>query len=667
MKDKIKKIYIFIKEKMYKYFSTNVLFTTFLICSIIIGLIVRILTVGGFLSLKPLLTDLTILLIIGSFGYLIKPKRQFIYFFLWLLLFTFLGIANTLYYEFYHSFISINLLSTLKMVGDVEESVTTKLKIGQFIYIIFPIILFYVNSRLKKKKYYFEIEKIEKGKRMFFTTALVGFVIFLLTNLTLTNSEVSRFVKMWNREFVVQRFGLYIYTANDIIQSIEPKLHSLFGYDEAYKDFREFYEEKALETKKDNKYTNIFKGKNVLFIHAESIQNFLIGLKINGQEITPNLNRLSEQGIYFSKFYPQISVGTSSDTEFTLSTGLMPSSSGTVFVSYADRKYIGMPKYFDDLGYYSFSMHANNADYWNRKVMHKSLGYEKFYAKSYYNTNEDNTRGLGLTDKSFFEQIIPILSDIKANKSPFMGTIITLSNHSPFFDEKGDYSDFDITMHYTNELGESLIAPYLTDTEIGSYIRSSHYADEALGELFTRLKDAGILDNTIIMLYGDHDAKLSKKDMNLLYNYDYLTNMVKTIDDPTYINLENYGYELLKNAPLILWSNEKNYKLNVKDVMGMYDMLPTIANMFGIKTQDYELGHDIFSNSEKIVIFPNGNFLTNKVYYNNLKDDYITFGSDPIESDYILRLKEYTEKRLEISNSIIVYDLIRKNEESIGN
>ncbi len=94
----------------------------------------------------------------------------------------------------------------------------------------------------------------------------------------------------------------------------------------------------------------------------------MIDLKINGEEVTPNLNRIIKEGLYFSKFYPQISVGTSSDTEFTLLTGLMPSSSGTVFVSYADRKYIGMPKYFDNMGYYTFSMHANNADYWNRKL-----------------------------------------------------------------------------------------------------------------------------------------------------------------------------------------------------------------------------------------------------------------------------------------------------------
>ncbi len=672
MKRKLKNIFNFIINIAHEYFSTNVLFTTFLICSLVIGFLVRILTVGSILSLKPLITDLTISLMVGSFGYLIKPKRQFIYFFVWMLIFTFLGVGNTIYYQFYHSFMSVNLLSTLKMVGEVGESLTSRLRLYQFIYIIFPIILAYVNHKLIKRKYYSKLPKEPKGKTIFLRTILVSFVMLILTNLTLTPSEVSRFVKMWNREFIVQRFGMYIYTFNDLIQSVQPKINSLFGYDEAYKNFVDFYTEKNAEKKETNEYTNIFKGKNVIFIHAESVQNFLVDLKINGKEVTPNLNKLVKQGIYFSKFYPQISVGTSSDTEFTLTTGLMPSSSGTVFVSYSDRTFIGMPKYFNDLGYYTFSMHANNADYWNRKVMHKSLGYQKFYAKEFYDVTEENTRGLGLTDYSFFEQIQPILIDIKENNSPFMGTIITLSNHSPFFDVKGDYSDFDITMKYkyTNESGETetKIAEYIEGTEIGSYIRSAYNADKALGELFDRLDENGILDDTVIIFYGDHDAKLSKQDLNLLYNYDPITNNLKSIDDPAYIDLENYGYELLKNTPLLIWTKDKSFKLNVKNVMGMYDILPTVANMFGFETQNYELGYDIFGNREKIVIFPNGNFLTNKVYYNNLKDDYVTLINEPIESDYIERLKEYTANRLEVSNNIIVYDLIAdKNKGGMEN
>lgn len=668
MKGKIVKVFNLVIKNIKKYFSNNILFTTFVVISLFIGLLIRLLTVGGAFAFKPLLSDLMVVLIIGSFSYLLKPKNRFIYLFFWIILFTVLAVANTIYYEFYKSFISVNLIATMKMLREVDDSLTAKLNILQFLYIIGPIIFFVVNHILIKKEYSLKIIHNKRKKKMFFKTALVGVTILVIILSTLSRMEVSRFVKQWNREFIVERFGLYVYTCNDVIQSIQPKINSLFGYDEAARVFREFYTNKlTTEEKEPNKYTDIFKGKNVLFIHAESMQNFLVNMKINNQEITPTLNKLSKEGIYFSKFYPQISVGTSSDTEFTLLTGLMPSSSGTVFVSYFDRTYEGMPKYFNNLNYYTFSMHANEGDYWNRKVMHKNLGYQKFYARGTYEEPEGEWIGLGLSDKSFLSQVVPIIKNIRETKSPFMGTIITLTNHSPFKDAK-KYVDLDLTMPYSylDENGKTIsgVANYLENTEMGDYIKSVHYADQALGEFINNLDVNGLLDNTVIVIYGDHDAKISKRQFELMYNYDPVTNSLIDKEDPAYISLENYGYDLLKNTPFIIWTKDKKFKKEVKDVMGMYDVLPTIANMFGFET-NYNLGHDIFSKNEKVVIFPNGNFLTNKVYYNNFKDDYITLTDEPIESDYIEKFKEYTNTRLEVSNNIIVYDLIAKESHNL--
>ena len=663
MKGEISEILKKIKQSSKKYFSTNILFSSFIVLSIMIGIILRYNTVGGILSFKPFLGDLLFVIIIGSFGYLIKPKNQFIYFLSWLLFFTVLTIINAIYYQ---SFVSVNLLATISMVGEVGDSVFEKLKIIHFIYVLAPILLIIIHKNLCKKNYYFEVSKIEKGKKMFKGTLLVGTVLICSFLITLSSVEISRFIKQWNREYIVQRFGLYIYTINDLIQSVQPQIDTLFGYDEAVRNFRDFYEEKWSEKKETNEYTNIFKGKNVVFIHAESMQTFLIDLTINGEEVTPNLNKLSKESLYFSKFYPQISVGTSSDTEFTLLTGIMPSSSGTVFVSYSNRTYEALPHLFKNLGYYTFSMHANNADYWNRKVMHKNLGYDDFYAKDSYIINgEEDIVGLGLNDKSFFEQSLERLKTFNTLNSPYMGTIITLSNHSPF-DDLEKYGEYKVTMTYTDidENGVEIVkeAPYLEDESMGNYLRSAHYADEALGEFFNSIELDSSFDNTVFIIYGDHEAKLGKKQFNLLYNYDPYTDEIKSEDDPTYISLDNYGYDLLKNTPLIIWTKDKSLQREITNVMGMYDVLPTISNMFGLNYK-YALGNDIFSSNEKIVIFPNGNFLTNKVYYNNLKDEYVSFGNQLIESDYIEKYKEYTSKRLEISNGIIVHDLIKKEGE----
>lgn len=677
MKSKLKKIFnSSIKTTLStfkKYTSTNILFISFVLLSIILEMSMRFATVGsGFVfSLKPFLSDLMIILFIGAFGYLFKPKYQFRYFFVWLFFATALCISNTIYYEFFKSFLSINLISTASMVSDVNDSLLDKLHIYQFTYLLVPIAFIYIHSKLSKKKYYFEIEKIEKGKKMFtYTLAASGIMVLLLFS-TLNGTEISRFVKQWNREYIVQRFGLYTYTINDVIQSVQPKLDTLFGYDESAKEYREYYSCRWEEQKKNNKYTDIFKGKNVIFIHMESIQNFLINLKINGQEVTPNINRLSSEGIYFPKFYPQISVGTSSDTEFTLTTGLMPSSSGTVFVNYYDRYYSAMPEYFDNLGYYTFSMHANNADYWNRKLMHNNLGYQNFYAKSYYDVPSEEDPdfvGLGLSDKSFFRQIQPILMEIKAKGTPYFGTVITLSNHSPFNDVE-KYGDFNVKMDYTykDETGNDVQgeASYLEGTSMGNYIKSAHYADQALGELFDHLKENNLLENTVFIMYGDHEARLAKRQFNILYNYDPTTESIKDVDAEGYYDLENYNYDLLKNTPLIMWTADKKFKTKVNDVMGMYDILPTVGNMFGFNPK-YALGHDIFSNNEKIVVFPNGNVLTNKVYYSSLNDNYVAFTNEVIESDYITRISSYADELLNVSNGIILHNLIKSESDKVG-
>ena len=664
----IKKIIKYIKE----YTSNNILFLSYLIISLLISFSMRLVTVTTPIYIKSFLGDLMIALLVGSFGYFLKPKNRYKYYLVLLLFFTGLAIGNTVYYRFYQSFLSINLIATASMVKQVDDAVFEKVNIYQFLYLLGDIIFIIIHKILCKRKYYSNIEKKENSKKLFISSISISGVILIFLAVTITAADTSRLQKQWNREYLVQKYGLYTYHINDIIQSIQPRINTLFGYDEAASKFRSYYACKWEKDTKPNSYTNYFKGKSVIFIHAESIQNFLIDLKINGEYVTPNFNKIAHSGIYFKKFYPQISIGTSSDSEFTLNTGLMPSSSGTVFVNYYDRKYYSLPKYFNDLGYYTFSTHANNADYWNRKTMYGSLGYQDFYAKDTFEVPTDhsdmNWVGLGLSDKAFFKQLIEKLKDIKENHSPFYGTVITLSNHSPFND-LGKYDEFDVTMSYTytDENGNKQIgtAPYLEGTAMGNYIRSAHYADAAFGQFIEDLKSNNLLDNTVLIIYGDHEARLAKREFIRLFNYDPTIEDIKDEEDPTYISMDNYNYDLLKNTPFIIYSEEEKFNKVVNSTMGMYDVLPTVANMFGFK-EKYALGHDIFSKNEKIVVFPNGNVLTDKVFYSNLNDEYITLSKTPIDSDYIERIKEYANEILEVSNGIVVHDLILKEEEKIG-
>ena len=221
---------------------------------------------------------------------------------------------------------------------------------------------------------------VEKGKKMCVTTLLIGCIFLAYTFVTATKQDYSRLAKQWNRPYVVQRFGLVLYQCNDLIQTLTPKLSSLFGYDESVQKFTQYFTSEDIDKyNKKNKYTNILNGYNIIFIHMEGMETYLMDLEFNGVEATPNVNKLAKEGMFFSNFYPQVSIGTSSDTEFTLLTSLMPAQSGAVFTTYYDREYITLPKLLQEKGYYTFSMHGNHASMWNRNVVHKNLGYKYIF------------------------------------------------------------------------------------------------------------------------------------------------------------------------------------------------------------------------------------------------------------------------------------------------
>jgi len=335
----------------------------------------------------------------------------------------------------------------------------------------------------------------------------------------------------------------------------------------------------------------------------------------------------------------------------------MPVKSGTAFVNYSNREYASMYKVLQENNYYTFSMHANTGDFWNRNNMYKSLGYDYFYDKDSFVIDEQI--GFGLSDKSFLTQAAEKIEEISSTNTNFYGTIITLSNHTPFEDVDA-YGYYDVSKTING-----ITYPYLEGTDLGNYFKSVHYADKQIGMFIDLLDEKGILDNTIVIIYGDHDARIDKKEYEYYYNYDYLNNKMLDKDNENYQELDYYWYEVNRKVPFIIWSNDetfkKSYSQKVSKVSGMIDVSPTILNMLGLE-QNYALGEDLFSNFEKenVVVFPNGNFITDKVYYNDSKNEYKMLKDVPLDINYIKKNKKYTEELLDISNDIAVYNYFEK-------
>lgn len=658
-----------------EYVKNNVLFFLLILTSVFNALLLRYFTIhtlDNFLNIAPVLADAAIVTLFASFCYLMKPKKRFPYLFILSIIFTAICMINSIYYSYYNSFSSISLLSTSRFVSDVGDAVVDNvLEVKDFVYLFEPVVMLIVYYVLKRNGInQFQEEKKDDKTRIRFKKS-IGLVIGLAVVFcfSLTPVKIGRFANMWNREYIVMHFGIYTYHLNDFVKSLEPKLSTIFGYDQAVKTFHDHYDEVSDTQDYTNDYTGIFQGKNVIVIHAESIQQFVIGMSFNGEELTPNLNKLASESIYFDNFYSQVSVGTSSDAEFTSLTSLMPTNTGTAFVSYFDRTYVSMPSLLSDKGYYTFVMHANKANFWNRDLMYASLGYQRFYSKDDYDIDE--VVGLGLSDTSFFRQSVEKLKEINEMGKPYYGTLIMLSNHTPFIDSAA-MTDYEVDMKEEVTLEDGTVTtvshPYMEGTKLGQYLKSVHYADQALGEFIDLLESEGLLENTVLVLYGDHDARLDINDYVRLYNYDPETNSILNPDDPDYINFDEYQYELNRKVPFMIWSSETKEKLHktVSDVMGMYDVMPTLGNMLGVYNK-YALGHDIFQiGSNNIVVFPNGNWVTNSIYYNAQKGEYLSLAETAISADYIEKNNEYADEILNTSNSLITFDLIQKTQEGLS-
>ena len=648
-------------QKKIKYILKNYkLLIFFIFSSLLNAILLRFFTVFNYFAIKPIIADMGIIFLFVSISFLIKEKYKKKYFIGITTIFTIMFVVNSMYYTFYKSFASVSLLATSVFVVDVGDAIVENVIQVKDLFFLWQLVGL-IALLIYEKKNKIKDDTFKVSKKLAKKFALCFVCCFLIVIALSKPTDYAKFTKEWNRKGMVVDFGVFTFQINDIIQSLKPQFNNLFGHDVAYKKTVEFYDEYGFNKEEvSNQFTNIFEGKNLIVIHAESMQTNVMDLEFNGVEVAPNLKKLANEGIYFSNFYSQVGVGTSSDAEFTFSTSLMPSSNGTVFVNYADNEYITIQKLLKEKGYYVFSMHGNNGEFWNREVMHKNMGYDMFFDKDYYVIDE--TIGLGLSDKSFFRQSVDIIKNIaNSYDGPIYANLITLTNHTPFSDT--DLFDKLDTTLKVNINGQIVERNYINDTVLGNYYQSVHYADSAIGEFINELDEEGLLDNTVIVIYGDHDARIDSEYYNFLYNYNPYTDTLLNSNDVGYTLFNEYVYELDRKVPFIIWTKDTNYSIKIDEPMGMIDALPTLGNMFEFYSP-YQMGNDIFSIEDNMVVLSDGSFITDKIYYNSSKEEQFPISKDAINENYVKTRIEKADKMIEISNYIITYDLI--NEMSKG-
>jgi lipoteichoic acid synthase len=576
------------------------------------------LTIQTFLDILLLLINsLGSLMIAVGFSFYFSKKIHSFALLMTMLITTGVLYADLLYFRFYTDFVTLPILFQFKNVGGIGPS-TFELMSPWDLFLFSDLII--AGWLLKKKR---RLQTVTtKDKSAYLTIALLMVLISIAAGLI---KSPYLFQEAYDREQMVTAIGPYNYHVFDIGYALGVNLNPLVA-SKTDTDSPVNY-----TMSKKNGQSDLFgvaKGKNVILISMESTQNFVINTKVGGTEITPFLNSLVEDSFYFDQIYDQTAQGKTSDSEFMIDTGLYPLASGSVFVRKPENTFKSMPHILKDKDdYYSAVFHGNDASFWNRDIMYESLGYDRFYSKKDYDVTEENSVNYGIKDIPFFTQSIAYLKDLP---QPFYSRFITLTNHFPFLLEDED----------------QIIPQAETEVDVvNRYVTTVRYEDEAIKHFFNELKDQGIYDDSIFVLYGDHYGISEKYEPGVF-------ELLGMKDTPL-------NHMQLQQVPLIIHVPGLKGK-TISSIGGEIDIRPTILHLLGMKSgENLSFGHNLFTRvPNHPVIFRDGGFVTEKYMFK----DNICFNrksGNPVFGNQCNPYKEIARKELGMSDDIIYGDLLR--------
>lgn len=320
-----------------------------------------------------------------------------------------------------------------------------------------------------------------------------------------------------------------------------------------------------------NDFTNLAADKNLIVIQLEAFNDFLINLEVDGIEITPNLNNLANQGIHYNQFYSTSGIGNTSDCEFSALTGLYGNGNDLTIFEFAGNNYETLSKDFKKDGYDTFSLHGNIGDFYYRNVEHlNTLGFDEHYDLSYYESlGEELPLIHSYLDDHFF---MNNLADILETKTRYFAYSIMLTAHSPYV-----------------PAAEIPTFPFQNLTALSkSYLEYNHFIDEAIGEFISKMAEKDLLDDAVIVIYGDHTSSLFKGDYEAI-----------VADEVSDIEFRKQ----MQNVPLIVY-NEDLFAPSVNDkVCGTVDLYRSMSNLFGLSSK-YHFGTDIFTTEPTFIYSP---------------------------------------------------------------
>lgn len=530
---------------------------------------------------------------------------------------SFVSLSNIIYWRFFDDFISIAVLININQVGELGNSIFSLLKLQDvFLVIDIPIFWFFVRHYKRLYENRTEFKKVNCCYILLsipVTCLLVFSSYFYMPPLLLENR--------YSNYAVIDNLGIINYYILDLYSNLAS--YNRYTVDEGQVAAVKSWLTKHHRNEKTDHYGNLYglaKDKNIIMLQVESLQSFVVGRTEKQTAITPNINKLLNEGIYFENFFDQTNLGRTSDAEFMALTSLYSLENGSVYCKYPNNTFTSLPGILENQGYYPVSAHAFGGDFWNRSNMHRQLGFKKSWFRKDFVMEE--TVGWGISDASFYKQLV---QKLKEQPQPFFAFAISLSNHHPYNESPEDYKIVSNNKKMIND-----------------YINSIHYTDFAVGELLKALKKEGLYEDSVIVLYGDHDAALPEGELA-----EYLNQPVSKLK----------AYD---KVPLIIHMPGLK-PIRVKENSGHIDLGPTLLYLAGLEQQPFFLGSNALNKrNHNLIILPQGTFINEDGIFSS-ENHTLTSGTYyhfQTNKNVNLQLKDDMVKEYSISQLMVKHNLI---------
>ena len=540
--------------------------------------------------------------------------------------------ANILYYREFSNFLSLSIIKTSGSTADnLGKSIVGITRVTDFLaFVDIALIIFLMVSKVVK----YDLRPL----KLKFNLLLEGIAVLLIgVNLLMAQKDRSGLLtRTFDNSYIVKYLGINEYAVYDAFKTAQTSEQMAKANVSDLQSVKKYL--KVNYVKPNSAYTGVAKGKNVLVIHLESFQQFLIGYKWKGKEVTPNLNKLyhAKNTLSFANFYNQVGQGKTSDAEMMLENSLFGLQSGSAMSSYGtSNTFESAPAILNQQGGYTTAvMHGGAGSFWNRNNAYKQFGYDYFMPLSYYENKPKYYIGYGLKDKIFFSQSIKYIERLP---QPFYLKLITVTNHYPY--------DLD-------KKNQSIAKTDTGDETVDGYVQTAHYLDQAVGQLMRWMKKTGLDKNTLLVFYGDHygiSGNHHKASAELL-NQDEFTN-----------------FDNLKFQRVPLMFHMKGLRGGIKKTYGgEIDVLPTLLNLLGIRNKGtIQFGHDLLSKkAPQIVAQRNGDFITplyakvGSTYYDTKTGEEIIQPDKKLKTELVAISNKVTTQ-LSLSDRVIAGNLLR--------